>query len=322
MAEDKSQELRIQVGPEASGLRLDKYLGSLDEIPSRSFAEKAILEGLVTVNGEQVKRKYQVNVGDLINVIIPPPKEIELEPVPMDLDILYEDQDLLIVNKPREMVVHPGAGHNENTLVNALLSHCTDLSGIGGALRPGIVHRLDKDTTGLLVVAKNDFAHLALSHDLKERTIHRWYLAIIKGRPKAESGLIDAPIARHKVNRKKMAVDPLGRSALTYYRVLQSFGKYSLLQLKLRTGRTHQIRVHLASIGLPVVGDATYGKGESAGLAGQALHAFRLRLIHPGTKEVLDYYSPPPSDFQGALYSLGGTPVDYEELALDNWGLD
>ncbi|MBO8125938.1 MAG: RluA family pseudouridine synthase [Firmicutes bacterium] len=316
------KKLEVTVVPEAANQRLDKYLAQLPEVPSRSYAEKAISEGLITVNGEQVKRSYKVCAGDRISVVLPPPKEISLEPEPIPLKVLYEDADLIIVDKPRGMVVHPAAGHESRTLVNALLYHADDLSGIGGELRPGIVHRLDKDTTGLLVAAKNDFTHLALSKALKAREIHRWYLALVHGRPKAEEGSIEAPVGRHPVNRKKMAVTAGGRPAFTRYRVLETYGEYSLLQLKLKTGRTHQIRVHLAYIGLPVVADPVYGKGGELGLAGQALHAFRLRLIHPRSGELLDYYTPPPADFQRALGDIGGLSPDYAQLAVDNWGLD
>ncbi|NLY56228.1 MAG: RluA family pseudouridine synthase [Firmicutes bacterium] len=320
-AEQQGERLELSVDEQDAGLRIDRYLSGR-ALPSRSLAEKVISAGLVTVNGAKVKPSYRVSPGDLIVVLIPPPQEVEVRPEPISLDIVYEDGDLLVVNKPRGLVVHPGAGHQNRTLVNALLYHCTDLSGIGGELRPGIVHRLDKDTTGLLVVAKNDFAHAALAAMLKDRQIHRWYLAIVRGAPATGEGLIDAPIGRHRIHRQKMAVHQSGRHAVTKYRVLAHYPGYSLVQLKLRTGRTHQIRVHLHFIGTPVVGDQVYGKGPELGLPGQALHACRLRFNHPRTGATIDCFVPPPADFQQAVQTLAPDGFNYEYLALDNWGLD
>lgn len=322
MSTDETRQIEVCVEPGCAGMRLDKFVGSLPDVPSRSFAEKAISKGLVTVNGHPVRPSYRVAASDRVKVIISPPVEIQLIPQEIQLETVYEDKDLLIINKPRGLVVHPGAGHHQETLVNALLYHCSDLSGIGGELRPGIVHRLDKDTTGLLVVAKNDATHLALARALKSRDIHRWYLALTHNQPKAPEGLIDAPIGRHRVNRKKMAVVPQGRPAVTWYRVVKLLPRHALLQLKLQTGRTHQIRVHLAHVGLPVVADPVYGSGLELELAGQALHACRLRLVHPRTQEVLDFFAPLPVDFEQAWQRLGGENIDYSRLAIDNWGLD
>lgn len=320
-AQDGVQRLELVVDEQASGMRIDRYLNGR-ALSSRSLAEKVIAGGLVTVNGSPVKPSYRVSSGDRVVVVMLPPKPVEVKPEAISLDIVYEDSDLLVVNKPRGLVVHPGAGHHSRTLVNALLYHCTDLSGIGGELRPGIVHRLDKDTTGLLVVAKNDFTHTALAAMLKARHIHRWYLAVVRGTPTSSEGLIDAPIGRHRIHRQKMTVHQAGRNAITNFRVLARYPGYSLLQLKLRTGRTHQIRVHLHFIGTPVAGDPVYGKGSELGLTGQALHACRLRFIHPRTGEIVDCFAPPPADFQAVVDTLSADGYNYDNLALDNWGLD
>jgi len=271
-------------------------------LPSRTYAQKLLKKGKVAVNGQTVKASYLLQTGDLITLDFEEPKPPTVEAEDIPLDILYEDQDLVVVNKPRGLVVHPAPGNQQGTLVNALLNHCTDLSGIGGVIRPGIVHRLDKDTSGVLVVAKNDQAHLTLARQLKQRTMARIYLALAHGRLPAPEGTVSAPIGRHPVHRKKMAVRADGRPATTHYRVLEELGPYTFLQLKLDTGRTHQIRVHLQYIGHPVAGDQVYGRGtEPFAIDGQALHAAALRLLHPRTGQVMEFTAPLPADFQAAL---------------------
>jgi 23S rRNA pseudouridine1911/1915/1917 synthase len=290
------------VKPEDEGLRIDRFLARTPELPSRTFVQKLLKNGRITVNGQIVKASYLLQAGDLVAVDFeaPAPPTVEAENIP--LDILYEDQDLVVVNKPRGMVVHPAPGNQQGTLVNALLNYCTDLSGIGGVIRPGIVHRLDKDTSGVLVVAKNDQAHLALARQLKQRTMVRLYLALAHGRLPAPEGTISAPIARHPVHRKKMAVRADGRPATTHYRVIEELGPYTLLQVELTTGRTHQIRVHLQHIGHPVAGDQVYGrKTEPFSITGQALHAAVLRFLHPRTGQSLEFTAPLPADFQEVL---------------------
>ncbi len=290
--------------------RLDQFLAERLAALSRSRIQKLVEAGLVQINRLPCTDKnYRLGAGDLVEVTIPPPEKASVEPEKINLDIIYEDKDLLVVNKPRGMVVHPAPGHFTGTLVNALLNHCGDLSGIGGVMRPGIVHRLDKDTSGLLVVAKNDFAHQILSGQLKTRELNREYLALVSGRVKPLIGRIEAPVARHPRHRKKMAVMAGGRKAVTRYRVLKYHGRYSLLQLNLETGRTHQIRVHLAYLGYPVVGDLTYAKGTwsdlPAGLTEpHALHARRIKFIHPRTGEALEFYAPLPAEFKKGLVWL------------------
>ena len=294
--------LRYTVKQEEEGLRIDLFLAQAPELPSRAFAQKLLKSGKVTVNTRPVKPSYLVQNGDLVRVDFEAPKPLAVKAEDIPLDILYEDQDLVVVNKPRGMVVHPAAGNQSGTLVNALLNYCTDLSGIGGVIRPGIVHRLDKDTSGALVVAKHDQSHLALAQQLKQRTMTRIYLALVHGHLPAIEGTINAPIGRHPVHRKKMAVIPQGRPAVTYYRLLEELGPYTLLQAKLTTGRTHQIRVHLQYIGHPVAGDEVYSRTkEPFTIKGQALHAAILRLIHPRTGKLMEFNAPLPPDFQAVI---------------------
>lgn len=302
------EELTVQ--PDQTGSRLDIYLSRQIPDLSRSRAQKLIEDDCVFINQALCADKnYRLQAGDQVSVNIPYPEEPGLEPEEIRLDIIYEDQDLLVINKQRGMVVHPAPGHSKGTLVNALLSHCSDLSGIGGVMRPGIVHRLDKDTSGLLIVAKNDIAHRALSGQLKDRQLHREYIALVNGEVRPKIGRIEAPIGRHPRNRKKMAVLTGGREAITRYRVLKYFDRYSLLKLILETGRTHQIRVHLAYIGYPVVGDPVYAKGGPGKLptelaAPQALHAWRLTFKHPRTAERVQFSAPLPVEFTKTLYWL------------------
>lgn len=288
--------------------RLDLYLAQqLAEI-SRSQLQKLIEQGYVTVNQQiclQKKRKLQL--GDQLKIEIPPPQPLDLEPENINLDILYEDDQLILINKPAGLVVHPSAGHEGGTLVNALLYHCDRLAGIGGVERPGIVHRLDKDTTGVLVVAKTDLAHQSLQAQIKAKTAQREYLGLVYGNPKTETGTIDQPIGRHPSDRKKMAVIPVGgRKAVTHWTIKERLGNYTLIHFQLETGRTHQIRVHSSFMGHPIVGDPLYsgGKNLKINLSGQVLHAWRLTLTHPVTGEILQAIAPLPPEFEKLLTIL------------------
>ena len=302
------------VDRDGEGRRLDQYLSELTEL-SRSAAARLIEDGCVFVSGIAVSKKYRTRAGDEIEVELPEPEEYDAEPENIPLDTVYEDGDIIVINKPQGMVVHPAPGNYSGTLVNALLYHCRDsLSGIGGVMRPGIVHRIDKDTSGLLVVAKNDFAHKALSEELSYHGIEREYHALVRGGFKQDGGRVDLPIGRHPKDRKRMAVregDPSAREAVTNYRVLERFGAVSYLELKLETGRTHQIRVHMSTLGHPLLGDVTYGGGgspiekkHSALLAGQALHARRLSLTHPRSGERMTFECPLPENFARLLEIL------------------
>ena len=311
-AGEYAQELTFRVPPEAHGERVDVYLAQFTPVgPSRAYVQRLIARGLVQINGRPTKAAYRVAEGDEVWVGVPPPEQpADLKPEAIPLDIVYEDDHIVVVNKPRGMPVHPGVGNPTGTLVNALLARYPSLSGVAGVMRPGIVHRLDKDTTGLLVVAKTNDAHLGLTRQLKERTIQRIYWAIVRGQPGADEGLIDAPIGRHPTDRLRMAVVAGGRSAVTRFRVLERFGDYSLLQVKLETGRTHQIRVHMAYIGHPIAGDPVYGAGRGSkargelGLAAQALHARELAFAHPVTGEPMHFTAPLPKDMEQALERL------------------
>lgn len=286
-------------------LRLDALVAAKTEL-SRTQAQRLIREGSITLNGETVKPNATANAGDKIEICYPEPETTDVVPEDIPLDVCYEDKDLLVVDKPQGMVVHPAPGHADGTLVNALLYRVGDLSGIGGELRPGIVHRIDRMTSGLLVVAKNDFAHRALSDQFRVHTARRSYAAIADGNFKEDSGTIDAPIARHPIDRKKMAIVTGGREAVTHWRVAERYGTYTLLQIELETGRTHQIRVHLMSIGHPVTGDDVYGSAKrKLGLDGQALHGYRLTFVHPRTKESMAFYAPLPDYFSKALRIAG-----------------
>lgn len=293
-----------------SGERLDRYLSQ--ELPnlSRSRIQQLIEQNNVQLNDNVcTSKKTAVKTGDRISVKIPDAEPLELQPENIPLDILYEDDSLLIINKSAGLVVHPAPGHQDGTLVNAILAHCPNLPGIGGVQRPGIVHRLDKDTTGAIAIAKTEHAHQHLQAQLKAKTARREYLGIIYGVPKTESGSIDLPIGRHPVDRKKMAVVPVeqgGRTAVTHWKVKERFGNYTLMHFQLETGRTHQIRVHSTHIGHPIVGDPIYSSGRSVGvnLPGQALHAWRLRLEHPVSGEWIEVTAPPPQEFTTLLEVL------------------
>lgn len=284
-----------------AGERLDQYLTAAGHWPSRAYVQKIIAAGGVSKNGKILKANYRLVNGDCLEIIWEEQQPLAVVPEKIPLEILYEDHDLVVVNKPRGMVVHPAAGNYHGTLVNALLEHCRDLSGIGGYIRPGIVHRLDKDTSGVLVVAKNDQAHLGLAAQIKARTMKRVYQVIVHGRP-PENGRIEAPIGRHPVERKKMAVVRLGKPAVTNYRVLEYLTSYAFLEARLESGRTHQIRVHLSYIGFPLVGDQVYGwQKEPVPLSGQALHAVILGFRHPCTAEYMEFSAPMPEIMASAL---------------------
>jgi len=307
---EQQRPIDLNVSDPEIGRRLDLFLAEATADLTRSRVQKLIEGGMVQVNDLVCTDKnYRVRNSDRISYYLPVLTELSTLPEEIPLDIIFEDQDLLVINKSRQMVVHPAPGHSGGTLVNALLHHCHDLSGIGGVMRPGIVHRLDKDTSGLLIVAKNDKAHSSLAAQLKSRRLKREYLALVCGQVKPKVGRIEAPVGRHPQNRKKMAVITGGREAVTRYRVLKDYGKICLLKLKLETGRTHQIRVHLSQIGYPVVGDFVYGPGGCAGLPPEmlfthALHAYRLSFIHPGSEESLTFSASPPPEFQALLHFL------------------
>ncbi len=289
---------------EEAGARLDVYLAGQALSLTRSRIQKLVEEGQVLVNGAVKKANYRVNQGDRITLSLPEPEEIPLEPENIPLDVVYEDSDIIVINKPRGMVVHPAAGNYTGTLVQALLYHCEDLSGIGGEARPGIVHRIDKDTTGLLVVAKNDTAHQSLARQIQLKEAGRVYLALVEGRI-ALPGRVEAPIGRDPKDRKRMAVVPAGREAATEYWPKEQYRHETLLELKLETGRTHQIRVHMAHIGHPVVGDPIYGyRRQRFSLQGQLLHAWQLHLTHPRTGERMTFQAPLPEDFTHVLQVL------------------
>lgn len=299
--------LRFVVGEEDGDIRIDKYLSGCCEDMSRSFLQKLLKEGSVLVDEKPVKSSYKVDGGDVVTLDVPEAVEPEILAEPMELEILYEDEDVVLVNKPKGMVVHPGAGHLTGTLVNGLMYHCRgQLSGINGILRPGIVHRIDMDTTGILVVCKNDQAHKSIAAQLKEHSITRRYWAIAHGRIDEEEITVDAPIGRHPTERKKMSIHARnGKPAITHITVIKQFKGYAYVECRLETGRTHQIRVHMASIGHPLLGDETYG-GRSAPfhLQGQTLHARILGFCHPSTGEYLELDAPLPSYFVHLLRVL------------------
>ena len=290
------------------GERIDRYLSEELEDRSRSYIQKLIKENHVTVNQKPVKANYRLSLGDRVEIDLPEAKEPDIKPEDIPLNILYEDKDIIIVNKPKQMVVHPAPGHYSQTLVNALMYHCGfELSGINGTMRPGIVHRIDMDTTGSLVACKNDMAHQSLSKQLKEHSIRRIYVAIVHGNIKEEDGTVNAPIGRHPTERKKMSIHSRnGREAITHYQVLERFGNYTYIQCELETGRTHQIRVHMASLGHPLLGDMVYGpkKCPFPHLQGQTLHARTLGIIHPRTGEYLEVNAPLPAYFIELLDKL------------------
>lgn len=298
------------VAPEDAGVRIDRYLSDQCQDISRSYLQKLLKEESVLVEEKPVKSNYKVNTGDRISLTLPEIREPEIVPEDIPLDIIYEDKDIILINKPKGMVVHPAAGHYSGTLVNGLMSHCrSELSGINGVMRPGIVHRIDMDTTGVLIVCKNDMAHNSISQQLKEHSITRRYAAIVHGVLKDDEGTINAPIGRHPIDRKKMSINEKnGRDAITHYRVLERFRQYTYIECQLETGRTHQIRVHMASTGHPLLGDSVYGPAKCPfRLNGQTLHAGLLGIIHPRTGEYMEFSAPLPDYFEELLRKLRTT---------------
>ncbi len=294
--------LRLYVSSETAGARIDKWLSENIDDLSRSSVQKLLKESSILINSKAVNKNYKLRDNDIIDINIPDPVELDVAPQNIPIDIVYEDDDLLVVNKPKGMVVHPAAGNPDGTLVNALLYHCKGrLSSINGVIRPGIVHRIDKNTSGLLIVAKTNKAHTHLAEQIKEHTFTREYLGIVCGHMSDEENTINAPIGRHKLNRKKMAVtDTNSKNAVTHYKVLETFEKYSLLKFILETGRTHQIRVHMSYIGHPVLGDDVYGK-PFKGIDGQCLHAKKIGFIHPSTGKYMEFDSKLPEYFEKIL---------------------
>ncbi len=291
-----------------NGQRIDKYLNDRIMDVSRSYLQKLLKDSGVFVNGKVVKSNYRVSAGDSITVELPEAVEPEIVAEPIPLDIIYEDSDIIIINKPKQMVVHPAVGHYSGTLVNGLMAHCKDeLSGINGVLRPGIVHRIDMDTTGVLIACKNDRAHNAVAEQLRQHSITRKYYAIVHGVIKDEQGLVDAPIGRHPTDRKRMSINERnGRAAVTHYHVLRRFRRFTFVECRLETGRTHQIRVHMASLGHPLLGVRVYGPATVpfCGLQGQTLHAGLLGVIHPATGEYVEFSAPLPEYFKELLNKL------------------
>lgn len=301
---------QFSVSEEDAGVRIDRYLSDQYQEVSRSYLQKLLKDEAVLVGGKPVKSNYKVNAGDNIELSMPEAVEPEIEAEELNLDVLYEDKDIIIINKPKGMVVHPAAGHYSGTLVNGLMAHCRqDLSGINGIMRPGIVHRIDMDTTGVLIACKNDMAHNSIAEQLKEHSITRKYYAIVHGILKDDEGTINAPIGRHPVDRKKMSINEKnGREAITHYRVLERFQQFTYVECQLETGRTHQIRVHMASIGHPLLGDAVYGPAKSPfRLQGQTLHAGVLGIIHPRSGEYMEFTAPLPDYFEELLRKLRGS---------------
>ena len=292
---------------EQKNVRIDKFLSEQLPDQSRSYLQKLLKEGNVTVNEKPVKANYKVQLSDTVRLELPEPENPDILPEDIPLDILYEDEDVLIINKPKGMVVHPSVGHYTHTVVNAVMFHCKDhLSGINGVMRPGIVHRIDMDTTGAIVICKNDMAHQSLADQLKEHSITRKYRALVHGNLKEDEGTVEGPIGRHPTDRKKMAINHKnGKPAVTHYKVLERFGSYTFIECQLETGRTHQIRVHMASIKHPLLGDDVYGPKKSKyTLEGQCLHAKVLGFVHPRTGEYMEFEVPLPEYFEKLLNKL------------------
>ena len=300
------ENLSFNINSEEEGQRIDKYLSIMIEGKSRSFVQGLIDEKKVKANSKVIKSNYKIKKGDFIEVEVPEPVELNVSAEEMNLDIVYEDEDVLVVNKEKGIVVHPAPGNYTGTLVNGILHHCSDLSGINGVIRPGIVHRIDKDTSGILVIAKNDEAHNDLAAQFKEHSIKREYYALVEGKFSNVKGSVDKPISRDKKERIKMAINSDGKRAVTHYEVLEQYDKgVSFVKCTLETGRTHQIRVHMASIGHPLVGDLVYGyKRQKFNIEGQALHAKTLGFIHPRTKEYMEFTSELPHYFKELLEKL------------------
>ena len=300
------ERLTIEAVPADAGKRADAWLAERAEGLTRSAAVRLMEEGRVTAGGKPLAKNYRLTGGETVEIALPDPEPIEAVPKDIPLDVVYEDGDVIVVNKPKGLVVHPAPGHLDGTLVNALLYHCGDsLSGVGGAMRPGIVHRIDRDTSGLLIAAKNDFAHQGLAAQLQDHTLSRIYRCIVTGNLREDQGTVDAPIGRHRTDRKKMAVVPGGRPAVTHWRALERFPGFTYVECRLETGRTHQIRVHMAYLGHPLLGDVVYGaKKPVPGLQGQCLHAVGLRFLHPRTGEAVELSCPLPEEFDRQLEKL------------------
>ena len=291
---------------ESQGKRLDKYVTEQNTEITRTAVQRLIDEKNILVNGKEQKASYKVNENDVVEVEVPEPKKIEIKAEDIPIEVIYEDSDIVVVNKPKGMVVHPGNGNLDGTLVNAIMAKCEgSLSGIGGEIRPGIVHRIDKDTSGLLIVAKNDKAHVNLSEQIKEHKVKKTYIALVRGVVKENEATIDMPIGRSKTDRKKMAVCKDGKNAVTHIKVLKRWEHYTLLQVNIETGRTHQIRVHLSYIGYPIIGDYTYSNGKNEfGVVGQCLHAQKLEFKHPTTNKIMELEAPLPEYFQEIIQKL------------------
>ena len=299
------ESFEFKVDEDSVGTRLDVFISSKFDDKTRSYIQGIIEGETVSVNCKCRKSNYKLKLADAVALFIPEAVELNIKAEEIPLDVLYEDVDVIVINKPQDMVVHPAPGNYSGTLVNALLNHCKDLSGINGIIRPGIVHRIDKDTSGALIVAKNDNAHNALAKQFKEHSITRSYLAIVEGIIKTDEGTIDMPIGRHPKDRIKMGVVESGKKAVTHYKVIERFTSHTLVECNLETGRTHQIRVHMAKIGHPLVGDLIYGyKKQSFNLKGQVLHAKRLGFIHPSTNEYMEFDSPLPAYFEKLITKL------------------
>ena len=300
------EPILLRASEESKNQRLDAFLASSLDGLTRSQATRLIESGEVAVNGKTAGKSYKLAGGEDVAVTLPEPEPVEAVPQDIPLDVVYEDADVIVVNKPSGMVVHPAPGHPDGTLVNALLYHCAGtLSGVGGALRPGIVHRIDRDTSGLIIAAKNDAAHQYLSAQLADHTLARTYECIVVGKLREDRGTVDAPIARHPTDRKRMAVVAGGREAVTHWEVIARYPGYTHVRCRLETGRTHQIRVHMAYIGHPILGDTVYGaKREVPGLTGQCLHAVGLRFLHPRTHEVVELSCPLPEEFTRMLQKI------------------
>jgi len=298
------EEKKIKVEKKDQGKRIDKYLAAEFDDLSRAFIQKLIAEGKITVNGNLVDKSYRIDVGELLKIIVEA-KESEIKAVEMELDIVYEDQDIIVINKNADRVVHPAPGHYNDTIVNAMLAHVDNLSAINGVKRPGIVHRLDKDTSGLLIVAKNDKSHKNLAQQFKKRSVEKYYYALIEGNLVYEKGKIDAPIGRDPNNRKKMAVRKHhSKNAVSRFKIIEEFKNHTLVEVKIETGRTHQIRVHFSYLDYPVVGDKKYGSKDELGAKRQLLHAKRLIITHPRTGEKMDFEAELKSDFKAILAEL------------------
>lgn len=299
------EPFEIEITDEHEKGRIDKVLSDINADWSRTQIQQWVKDGLVLVNDGKVKQNYKVKTGDIIEVMEPEPVELDIVPENLDLEIVYEDADVLVVNKPRGMVVHPAPGHATGTLVNGLMHQVKDLSGINGVMRPGIVHRIDKDTSGLLMVAKNDQAHVSLVNQLVDKSVTRIYTALLHGHIPHDQGTIDAPIGRDPKDRQSMTVIDKGKHAITHFNVLERFGDFTLVECRLETGRTHQIRVHMKYIGYPLAGDPKYGPKKTIDFNGQALHAGTIGFKHPRTGEYMEFTQPLPDDFKTLIEKMG-----------------